>query len=177
MVRNKVKPILYYIQKWRGDIPVTDNQIIAVFNERHPETLKDVQALGLDPEFVGSGGSRKVYKLTDTMAVKIPYYDSTQNAQEILVIERVNREPELEHLRPHTPEMFYGNKKTGVSLMKYYKPISSHLSVDWETREISKQFFQIGVYDLGGNNFRLDTDDTIVAVDLGCASEPVPEND
>ena len=172
-----MKPILYYIQKWRGDIPVTDNQIIAVFNERHPETLKDIQALGLDPQFIGTGSSRKVYRLTETMVVKIPYYNSTQNAQEILVIERVNREPELEHLRPHTPEMFYGNKKTGVSLMKYYKPISSYSSVDRETEEVRKRFFEIGVYDLGGNNFRLDTDDTIVAVDLGCASEPVPEND
>ncbi len=160
---------------------MTNEQIINQFTQFKPTTVTQIRALGIDAVDLGSGSTRHAYKLNQDLIVKFPIYwptDVWQSDCEIAVIERINREPKLADLRRHTPEVYYQDRVNGVIIMKYY-PVEMWDSRSPETlrrhNELRRKFERIGVTDLWFGNVR-EHNGELIAVDLGCFFEPVPEN-
>jgi hypothetical protein len=145
---------------------MTDQDIIGLFETHHPETVEDVKRLGLDPIFIASGCCRKVYKLTPTLAVKIAYAASNQSQTEIAVLEKIHRDPSQEAIRPLVPPLYYGNKKTGTILTKFYPDVVTNADSE-EIEPIIKKLNNFGIQDLFALNFRRDEQGNIIVVDLG----------
>lgn len=152
---------------------MTDREIVNLFEQHHPKCLEDVQALGLNAVYVSSGGSRAVYRLGASLAVKFCHIDGSayQSQREIACIEKMYTDPELERFRSHIPPLFYGNVETGVILTRYYpgKVTNAH---EEKYRNLMSSLRAVGVKDLFYANFRQDADGTFVAVDLGHYGDP-----
>lgn len=166
----------------RQDAVVTNEYIIDQFTQFKPTTVTQIRALGIDAIDIGSGSTRYAYKLNRDLMVKIPIYGPTdmwQTDREIIVIERINRDPALSHLRRHAPKVHYTDRVNGIIIMKYY-PVEMSRDTDPETlcrhRELRRKFERIGVTDLWCGNVR-EHNNELIAVDLGCFFEPGPEND
>jgi hypothetical protein len=146
---------------------MTDREIVNLFEQHHPKSVEDVQALGLAIEFVSSGGSRKVYRLGKRLAVKFCHCENIYQSQnEIACIERMQTDPSLEKFRPHIPALFYGNKETGVIVTRYY-PGKVEYSDTAKFQKLMDSLQAVGIQDLFSDNFRQDSDGTFIAVDLG----------
>ncbi len=150
---------------------MTDHDIVNLFEQHHPSSLEQMQALGLNLEFVASGGNRKVYRLGQALAVKIgaPFNgEFHQTANEIKGIQKIYSNPRLESYHKHILPLFYGNADTGVIVTKFYP---GEVKREWESDEKFNNLMQslksIGINDLFYANFRQDVDGTLVAVDLG----------
>ena len=152
---------------------MTDLEIVKLFEDTNPETIEDVENLGLSPKFLGEGISRKAYQLTQTLVVKIPICGGAyQSIKEIEFIEKffsMLDKGSATDIAPHMPSLYYGNKHTGVILTKL---VPNRVQI--EQIEHSKEHERLRVvfasYDIGDmhfNNFRVTETGQLIAIDLG----------
>lgn len=146
----------------------TAQDAIGLFKLHHPKSLGDMIDLGLSPVYLSRGCDRSVYKLDD-LVVKIENDSSyvAQTKNEIDAILRINKEEKLESLRKHIPPLFYADPEIGVLVTKYYQHRFPMFGLDEELRRLQKALNDIGVSDLHTNNFCVDDDNTVIAIDLG----------
>lgn len=150
---------------------LTDREIVSLFEEYHPKTVEEIEALGLTPEFVNSGTSRSVYRLGG-LAVKIEGRGNYQTTSEIKCIKRIHQDPSLEHLHPHVAPLYYENELAGVIVTKYYSQEGPRANDNPKVSKLRASLQMIGVTDLWTGNFRQDEIGRLVAIDLGYYREP-----
>jgi hypothetical protein len=150
---------------------MTDLEIIEAFKKHHPKSEGDMQALGLNPVECGRGCARRVYKLSEGLAVKVPHNDHAahQSRTEIAVLEKIHSNPLHEGIRHLIPPLYYGDKEAGVVLTKFYVGEVA-FDEDKFIRPIIDRLTNLGLWDLFAMNFRKDEHGNYIAVDLGHAS-------
>ncbi len=148
---------------------MTDREIVNLFEQNHPSSLEQMQALGLNPVYIAHGGNRQVYRLGQSLVVKIGReYEGKylQTVNEIRAIQKIHQSPRLEKYHKHVLPLFYGNAETGIIVTKYY-PGEVKASDEGKFQNLMDSLQSIGVQDLFYANFRQDADGTLVAIDLG----------
>lgn len=147
---------------------MTDRDVIQLFEQHHPTTQKDAETLGLNLVRFAHGCSRTVYKLTPTLVAKFVCGTTLQSENEIEALEQIHNQPRFEEIRKYVPPLYYGNKKTGAILTKFYS-IEVTYEEQKELEPVIRKLEDYGINDLFCMNFRRDENGNLIAIDLGHA--------
>lgn len=146
---------------------LTDAEIIDLFKKKHPRNLLDIRELGITPVYLKRGTSRTTFRIGQKLCLKLEFNKDKQSEYEITRIRKVNRYKKYAFLRAHVPPIYYGNKKTGTILTKFYEHYSE--DADGGERKRLEILFRevLNVIDLHQDNFRVDEQGNHVVIDLG----------
>ena len=154
---------------------MTDRDIVQLFEAHHPGSVEEIEALGVSCVYIRQGCARKVYRIGN-LAVKIDRKDAWQTKKEIECMRMAHEDPALQPFRQHIPPLFYGNEMTGVIVTKFYpRAVPDDIPHNDKFKVLRKKMEFAGIGDLHFNNFRLDENDTFVAIDLGYYNKRGPE--
>lgn len=148
---------------------LTLEKAIALIKKHQPHYSWDMNG-ELPLKFLGAGVYREVFAIKGLgVAVKFPLEGMggvDHSRKEIRAFEKLfKRAPAA--LRKHLPEIYYTNKRTGVIVMKEYKPChSAGDKLSKMLREFFKQPSGGDYDDYGYCNFGLDGR-RLIALDLG----------
>src|ERR1700675_4153727 len=148
---------------------LTDKEIIALFKKEHPQDVEHLRMLGVEATVIKQGTARTAYRIGEGLCVKFEFNPEGQSKHEIICIRLVNRKPEFKDLRKHVPTLYYGNKKTGTLLMKYYPNELPYSPLARAQRDKLSENFRtrLNIIDLHDVNFRMDENGNLVVIDLG----------
>ena len=110
--------------------------MIALFEEHKPKTVRELKDLGFSVKRVGSGAFRSCFiimqkhDVENCIVVKIPITKpgstrgNLEHAQhEIATIRKINKQKRFTALRPFMPKILYADYRHGVIVMPYYYPV------------------------------------------------------
>jgi hypothetical protein len=161
---------------------VTNQQVIAIFEQHKPSEPEQVKDLGFGLEHVGSGGARLVYRVIrgkqkTGLVIKFDQNGGLQNQREIQAMKKFHNDPQMEMLRVHTPPLYYESPDQKLIVTKYYAT-KLPPGDDPELNNFMSKMEQAGVGDLFYKNVSKDRHGRFVAIDLGYyRGTPEPEND
>ena len=138
--------------------------------------------MGLKLVHLGTGAFRAVYRITGTDFVikfETDWAGAGHSRDEVNNIKKLAKSKSL---RPHLPRIHYYDPKSGVIVMNYYTrynktrankphPARTYGDITWERVLISdliKELTGVNFSDLGAENFRMDKNDVVKFVDVGC---------
>jgi len=153
-------------------------RIVESFKQHNPKTCLEAEKLcniELTP-VAEQGAYRDTYFVKGApLVVKFPKNTAgtaSHSRAEIKAVRRILRgKRKYRLLHSYMPEIFYGNVKTGVILMRRYKPLRSKYDVQIaDTLERLVQVLwpeKVWTTDVHGANIALDDDDEFKIIDLG----------
>jgi tRNA A-37 threonylcarbamoyl transferase component Bud32 len=161
---------------------MTQNRALQLIKKHRPENLITAHELGLRLIHIGSGAFRTVYRIKNTdLVIKFPDDEDGEShtRTEIKAIERLYK---YKVLRSHLPKVYFYDSKSGVVVMEYYDkysdhkagnphPMQTHGDTTWERILISKlirKLTGVDFQDLYNSNLRLDKNQHVKFVDIGC---------
>jgi 5-methylthioribose kinase len=164
-------------------------EIIDRFFQNNPKNEEGIKKLGLRLRDISdaNGAFRVVYKINGLdLVVKVPYFDSgiLHSKAEIKALSRINRLKKYKIIREYMPDVYYANTKTGIIVMRYYKPLKytkiniAAVSILYSLVEsvwLECASSLAGCTDISVNNCGIDAPNsysyTIKVIDLGCFLE------
>ena len=147
-----------------------DKAILKAIKKYNPVSEQHLKAMGLNPQFLSSGISRKAYKLSANLVIKFAYnFGEKQSSAELKNIERIKKDPICKPLRKYTPKVYFGNEITGTIVMQFYpNSYEDSQKNDRKRIKVIGMFFRLAlISDLHEGNFRMTEKNRLVAIDLG----------
>jgi hypothetical protein len=176
--------MINWIREWWASLHpnlTLTNQVIEVLKENKITKPEQLEAHGIKLRSLDYGSFREVHKVIGAdLVIKFPLKPeyAYHSVQEIKTIRLIHRRRDYKPLRPYTPELYYGNLKTGVLVMPYYKReldknevavlnlLVSLIQTTWPFAKEKQRHC-----DLGFDNVRLGEDGNPVILDFGYFGE------
>lgn len=157
---------------------MTVPEVLAIVRSHCPQNERDLLDCGftLREIGIGDGSFRRVYLMVGAgLIVKVPQdWNSKRcikhSALEVRAIRRIlrSKDPEMEELKKHMPEIYFYSPKSGIVIMKRYR--TSMAKLFHQSRQIDqkvKRAFGVEWSDVCARNCGVDEDGTVKIIDTG----------
>jgi len=161
---------------------MTNRLALTLIKKNRPKTHLETQLLGLKLVHLGTGAFRAVYRIKGTDFVIKFLTDGFFDEHSRDEVNNIKKLAKSKSLRPHLPRIHYYDPKLGVIVMNYYTrynktrankphPARAYGDITWERVLISdliKELTGVNFSDLWDENLRMDKNDVVKFVDVGC---------